>query len=420
MEAVPDEGEEAPAPRPTPDDGGSARSDSPRHTRAAARSKAADVAAPAPSPPPPAPAPDATVQTMVQTPLPAVRLRLAPPTDEAAVPVAEVEADAPAPSVRVRLGGCIGGVSSATFETQAATRRTRAHTVRSDARPSHKHSRAASAARTERLVRICELADAVIEAHLEASVEPPPAETAEKKKVAERAPQRTPPPVESTKPCRGGDSHAPEHGPRDQRKPALNIFRGSAGHTAPGFRGSSRLPGGAWLLASTLLESVAPPVAPPHTPLPRRPPQQRQRQHKPLNSVKQRADSADDMAANNTAAAAAAAPAVAATVDICMQHMQDEEREPCAAVALALFQPAATEAPAAPAAPAESDGTMDECVDATRAADAQPCARLLSGSHMVHCHTVHLPVGALLIYCTMGGAGSSPSTLTPSLRHLLP
>ena len=29
--------------------------------------------------------------------------------------------------------------------------------------------------------------------------------------------------------------------------------------------------------------------------------------------------------------------------------------------------------------------------------------------HMVHCHTVHLPLGALLIACTMCGTGRAPS-----------
>ena len=41
-------------------------------------------------------------------------------------------------------------------------------------------------------------------------------------------------------------------------------------------------------------------------------------------------------------------------------------------------------------------------------------APYVTGPHMVHSHTVHLPFGALLIPCTMCGTGC----LTPSLAAL--
>ena len=34
----------------------------------------------------------------------------------------------------------------------------------------------------------------------------------------------------------------------------------------------------------------------------------------------------------------------------------------------------------------------------------------LPGPHMAHCHTVHLPLGALLIPCTMRGTCTRPGT----------
>ena len=37
-----------------------------------------------------------------------------------------------------------------------------------------------------------------------------------------------------------------------------------------------------------------------------------------------------------------------------------------------------------------------------------------SGPHMAHSHTVHLPLGALLMTCTMCGAGGSPTRTAPS------
>ena len=52
-----------------------------------------------------------------------------------------------------------------------------------------------------------------------------------------------------------------------------------------------------------------------------------------------------------------------------------------------------------------------------------PCSRTptsSSGPHMVHCpHTVHLPLGALLVTCTMGGYGSTgPHRRDERLLHL--
>ena len=39
-----------------------------------------------------------------------------------------------------------------------------------------------------------------------------------------------------------------------------------------------------------------------------------------------------------------------------------------------------------------------------------------AGPHMAHCHTVHLPLGALLTPCSMRGTGTSPLPL-PHLSH---
>ena len=39
------------------------------------------------------------------------------------------------------------------------------------------------------------------------------------------------------------------------------------------------------------------------------------------------------------------------------------------------------------------------------------------GPHMVHCHTVHLPLGALLIWCTMCGTGRTPCSFDTCARR---